>query len=151
MPSGGITAGVVTTAALMFNGLVLGVVTGMATSGGEAGRFVQLVVPHGVLELSCIVVAGTAGLRIAATLVSPGRQPRRQALVREARSAVELALGTAAWLVVAGVVEGFVTPAGIGVVPAVAFGAALGALYWALVWWRGRPSEGPTVTAAPAT
>ena len=42
-------------------------------------------------------------------------------------------LGTAPWLVVAGLVEGFVTPSGIGLAGALAVGFALGAVYWALV------------------
>lgn len=149
--AGGISAGLLTAGALLFNGVVLGVVTGLAVDAGETGRFVQLVVPHGILELSCIVVAGAAGLRIAAALVAPGRRRRSEALVREARPAVEVALGTALWLILAGLVEGFVTPAGIGVGPALAFGWGLGALYWALVWRLGRRTAPVAVTAAPAT
>ena len=147
--AGGMTAGVLTAGALLFNGLILGVVAGLVGDAGMSDRFVQLVAPHGVLELSCIVVAGAAGLRMASALVVPGRRRRSEALVQEARPAVEVALGTALWLVLAGLVEGFVTPAGIGVGPALAVGFGLGALYWALVWRLGRrpdpvtPSPGP--------
>lgn len=147
--AGGITGGLLTAGALLFNGLVIGVVTGQAVAAGTTGRFIQLVVPHGVLELSCIVVAGAAGLRIASALVTPGRRRRSLALVDEARPAVEVALGTALWLVLAGVVEGFLTPSGMGEGWALAFGLGLGALYWALVWRLGRQA-GP-VTASPAT
>jgi hypothetical protein len=63
---------------------------------------------------------------------------------------VELALGTAPWLVLAGLVEGFVTPAGVGVPAALAVGLALGAAYWLLAWWRGRPAPAPTGSAGPA-
>ena len=144
--AGGISAGVLTAGALVFNGVVIGVVTGLSVEAGRSSDFVQLVAPHGVLELSCIVVAGAAGLRVASALVSPGRRRRSEALVRQARPAVEVALGTALWLVLAGLVEGFVTPAGIGVGPALALGSGLGALYWALVWRLGR---GEAVTASP--
>ena len=145
--AGGISAGLLTAAALAFNGVVIGVVAGLAVQGDRTADFVQLVIPHGVLELSCIVVAGAAGLRMGWALVDPGRQRRSQALATEARAAVELALGTAPWLVLAGVVEGFVTPAGIGVAPALGVGAALGGAFWVLVWRRGRPA---TLTTAPA-
>ena len=145
--AGGITAGLLTAAALVFNGLVIGVVAGLAVAGGRTSVFVQLVAPHGVLELSCIVVAGAAGLRMGWALVDPGHRRRSVALAAEARAGAELALGTAPWLVLAGLVEGFVTPAGIGVGPALGVGFGLAAVYWALVWRRGRP---PVVTAAPA-
>lgn len=145
--AGGISAGVLTAGALLFNGVVIGVVTGLSVEAGRTSDFVQLVAPHGVLELSCIVVAGAAGLRVASALVSPGRRRRSEALVGEARPAVEVALGTALWLVLAGLVEGFVTPAGIGVGPALALGWGLGALYWALVWRLGRRAD--PVTASP--
>lgn len=148
--AGGISAGLLTAAALIFNGLFIGVVLGLAVAAGRAGPVVELVVPHGVLELSCIVVAGAAGLRMGWALVEPGRRRRSQALAEEARAAVELALGTAPWLVVAGLVEGFVTPAGIGVGPALAVGLGLGAPYWALVWVRGRPADRTDLTPGPA-
>jgi hypothetical protein len=47
-------------------------------------------------------------------------------------------LGTAPWLVVAGLTEGFVTPAGVGLTGALAVGFALGAVYWSLVLLLGR-------------
>lgn len=140
--AGGISAGLLTAAALIFNGLFIGVITGLAVSAGHTGPFLELVVPHGVLELSCIVVAGAAGLRMGWALVEPGRGRRSQALALEARAAAELALGTVPWLVLAGVVEGFITPAGIGVAPAVAVGSGLGVAFWLLVWRRGRPAAG---------
>lgn len=142
--AGGITAGVLTAFSLIFNGLLIGVLGGLSARSGRTGAFVELVAPHGVLELSCIVVAGTAGMRMGWSLIDPGRRPRSRALADEARAAAELALGTAPWLVPAGLVEGFVTPAGIGLAPALVVGFALGGVYWGLVWRRGRPPTRPT-------
>jgi uncharacterized membrane protein SpoIIM required for sporulation len=144
--AGGIAFGLLTAGILIFNGVLIGVVAGVGTAAGNGSALVELIVPHGVLELSCIVVAGAAGLRIGWALVDPGRRPRGQALASEARAAVELALGTALWLVVAGVVEGVVTPMGIGPWPAVVVGFGLGALYWSLVWRLGSPAP---LTAGP--
>ncbi|MDQ4070460.1 MAG: stage II sporulation protein M [Actinomycetota bacterium] len=139
--AGGITFGLLTAGVLLFNGALIGVIAGLGVAAGNGSVLVELIVPHGVLELSCIVVAGAAGLRMGWALVDPGRQPRAQALGREARAAVELVLGTALWLVVAGLTEGLVTPLGIGLLAALAVGFGLGGLYWALVWRLGRPSN----------
>ena len=144
--AGGISFGLLTAGILMFNGVVIGVVAGVGTAAGNGSALVELIVPHGVLELSCIVVAGAAGLRIGWALVDPGRRPRGQALATEGRAAIEITLGTALWLVVAGIIEGVVTPMGIGQAPALAVGFGVGALYWALVWRLGRPAP---VTAGP--
>lgn len=135
--AGGITAGVVTALVLVLNGVLIGVLGGVAVAVGNGRVFTELVVPHGVLELSCIVVAGAAGLRVGLALIDPGRRRRADALVTEGRAAAELALGTAPWLVLAGLVEGFVTGAGGGLAVALMVGFGLGALYWVLVFRQG--------------
>jgi uncharacterized membrane protein SpoIIM required for sporulation len=135
--AGGMTAGLLTASVLLFNGVLLGTVAGLAWGAGNGEPFVELVAAHGILELSCIVVAGAAGLRLGWAIVAPGRLQRGTALQREAKRAVLIALGTAPWLVLAGLVEGFLTPSGLGLVPALAIGLALGATYWALIAWRG--------------
>ncbi|MDQ1446481.1 MAG: hypothetical protein QOI20_2945 [Acidimicrobiaceae bacterium] len=138
--AGGITLGLLTGYVLVFNGVLFGTLLGLAFSAGNGRSFTELVTPHGVLELSCILVAGVAGLRMGWAAVSPGHRRRSTALQHEAKAAAELALGTAPWLVLAGLVEGFVTPQGLGLGPALAVGLALGALYWTLVVLRGGPA-----------
>jgi uncharacterized membrane protein SpoIIM required for sporulation len=130
---------VVTVLVIAFNGVLLGTVLGLAVGSGNGHRFFELVVAHGVLELSCIAVAGMAGLRMAWAIVDPGHRRRSTALRIEARAAVEIAFGTAAWLVLAGLVEGFVTPAGLGLAVNAVVGGALGGVYWMLVVIRGGP------------
>jgi uncharacterized membrane protein SpoIIM required for sporulation len=147
--AGGISFGLLTAGVLLFNGVLIGVIVGLGVAAGNGSVMLELIVPHGVLELSCIVVAGAAGLRMGWALVDPGRRPRGQALAIEARAAVELALGTALWLVVAGLTEGLVTPLGIGVGPALAVGFGLAAVYWALAWKLG--AARPAVTVGPGT
>ena len=137
--AGGAVLAVVTVFVLVFNGILFGAVLGLAVGSGNGERLVELVVAHGVLELSCIAVAGMAGLRMAWAVVDPGHRRRAVAFREEAGRAVEVALGTALCLVVAGVVEGFVTPAGFGLVANSIVGVALGAAYWALVLVRGAP------------
>jgi uncharacterized membrane protein SpoIIM required for sporulation len=137
----GILAGLGTAAVLILNGVLLGAVGGLAVGAGNGRPFFELVAAHGVLELSCILVAGAAGLRFGWALVEPGTGTRGDALRREARPALALVLGTAPWLVVAGLVEGFVTPAGIGLTGALAVGFALATVYWGLVVFLGRRSR----------
>ncbi|HEY5077456.1 MAG TPA: stage II sporulation protein M, partial [Acidimicrobiia bacterium] len=146
--AGGILLGLGTLYLLIENGIMLGAVAGLAIGAGNGRAFFELVVAHGVLELSCIVVSGAAGLRLASAIVDPGTRPRMDALRTEARAAVEIVLGTAVWLVVAGLVEGFLTPAGKGLAVVLVVGLGLGVLFWGLVWWRGAP-ERPTATTAP--
>jgi uncharacterized membrane protein SpoIIM required for sporulation len=138
--AGGIVFGLGTAYILLMNGVLLGAVAGLAVGAGNGRPFFELVTAHGVLELSCIAVAGAAGLRVGWALVHPGYRRRTAALREEARAAVEIVLGTAAWLVVAGLVEGFVTPAGLGLVPVLLIGFGLGVVYWGLVFWRGLPA-----------
>lgn len=137
--AGGLLGGVGTLGTLIFNGLVLGLVAGLAVEGGYSDSIWRLVVPHGVLELSLITAAGAAGLRTGWALVHPGHRTRVEALSVEGRAGVELALGSAALLVPTGLVEGFVTPRGLSLPAALTVGFALGAAYWAIVLWRGRP------------
>ena len=153
--AGGILLGLGTLYVLVENGILLGAVAGLAIGAGNGRPFFELVLAHGILELSCIVVSGAAGLRLASAIVDPGTRTRVDALRTESRAAVEMVIGTAVWLVVAGLVEGFLTPAGKGLTVVLIVGFGLGALYWGLVLWRGAPERtgasdpAPTFTDAP--
>ncbi|MDX6727931.1 MAG: hypothetical protein QOK49_2736 [Baekduia sp.] len=123
---------------LIYNGVIFGSVLGVAAANGNLDQLLRLVVAHGVLELSCIVVAGAAGLRMGWALVDPGPLTRRAALATQARPAMAVVLGTAPWLVVAGLTEGYVSPAGWGGAGPYVVGFGLGGAYWGLLLWRGR-------------
>jgi uncharacterized membrane protein SpoIIM required for sporulation len=105
------------------------------------------VIPHGVLELSLIVVTAAAGMRMGWALVDPGRRTRSRALADEARLAVLIVLGSVPWFVLAGLVEGFLTPQQPGLLVAIVVGCGLAAAYWGLVVWRGRRPPMPTHAA----
>jgi uncharacterized membrane protein SpoIIM required for sporulation len=148
--AGGVLLGVGALFMLLYNGLVLGATFGLAIGFGNGPPLFQQVLAHGILELSCIAVAGAAGIRIGWAIIDPGARPRGVALREEARAAAEMLLGTAAWLVVAGLVEGFVTPSGQNFATVAAIGAGLGALFWGGIFWLGRKGRRATaVTAAP--
>lgn len=135
----GITFGLGTAYLVATNGLILGVVTGLALAAGNGEVMLAAIAAHGVLELSCIVIAGAAGLSLGRAMLQPGKKTRRGALTAEAAQAFRIAGGTAPWLVLAGLIEGYVSRTGLGPVPTTIVGLTIGAVFWGLVWWRGRP------------
>jgi len=109
----GITGGLGTIYMLVFNGLMIGVIGMACHLSGMSLQLWEFVAPHGVLELPAIFIAGGAGLRIAAGLLFPGYLPRKESLVRAGADAVRLLLGSIPILVIAGIIEAFVSPTGI--------------------------------------
>jgi uncharacterized membrane protein SpoIIM required for sporulation len=140
--AGGLLFGLGTVTALVFNGLLLGVIGGLAFGAGNGEAFIRLISSHGPLELSCIVVGGVAGLRLGHALIVPGVMTRLRSLQREARRSVELAVGTAPWLVLCGFAEGLLTGPELPVAVQVAIGLGLAGVFWGLVVWRGRGPAG---------
>ena len=138
---GGLLFGVGTVFALVFNGLLLGTIGGLAFGAGNGEAFIRLISSHGPLELSCIVVGGVAGLRLGHAMLVPGSRTRLRSLQHEARRSVELALGTAPWLVLCGFLEGLATGPELPLPVQVAIGLGLAALFWGLVVWRGRVEQ----------
>jgi len=108
--AGGITAGLLTTYMLVMNGVSMGSVVGLYASKGITRLLVAFVAPHGVLELFAICVAGGAAFLIAAGLLLPGDRPRRRALVENGRRAIRLIGVSTLLLLVAGTLEGLVSP-----------------------------------------
>src|SRR5580658_4456914 len=109
----GITAGLGTIYMMVFNGLLIGVIGMACALSGMSLQLWSFVAPHGVLELPAIFIAGGAGLRIAQGLLFPGVLPRRESLTRAGLEAVQLVLGTIPILIVAGLIEAFVSPTGL--------------------------------------
>jgi len=107
----GITACLGTGYILLVNGMMLGAFVGHFVNYGLGYELLCFLFPHGFLEIFAILVAAAAGLRLGMSLAVPGDLTRRASLRRGAREAVLLVLGTIPMFVVAGVIEGFVTPA----------------------------------------
>jgi uncharacterized membrane protein SpoIIM required for sporulation len=136
----GITLGIGTAFLLAFNGLILGTIAGAAIEAGNGRAFAEFVIPHGPIELSCIVVTAAAGARMGWALVDPGPGERKAALAAESKTAVMVVVGTMPWLVVAGLTEAFVRSQGLPAPVLIAVGLGIFALFWALVAVRGRPA-----------
>jgi len=111
----GVTAGIGTLYMLAFNGMLFGVVNAACWQAGMSGQLLSFVAPHGVLELPAIFISGGAGFLIAKGLLFPGVLPRRASVVRESGRAIRLVLGIIPLLIVAGTVEGFVSPTDLAV------------------------------------
>jgi len=126
---------------LVYQGVVLGAMFGLTIAAGNGPHLFEFVFAHGVLELSCVIVAAAAGMRLGLGLLAPGHRRRSEAFAEEGRAAGEMALGVAMCLVVAGIIEGSVSTSGIGLAPAATIGVAVGTVFWTLVFWRGRVAE----------
>ncbi|MGZ4710414.1 MAG: stage II sporulation protein M, partial [Acidimicrobiales bacterium] len=93
---------------------------------GDALRFFGLILPHGLLELSAICIAGGTGLRVGWALLVPGDRSRSEAVTEEGRRAITVVIGLVTMFIAAGTIEGFVT--GSGLAPAVRVG--IGVTAW---------------------
>ncbi len=134
----GITAGIGTVWMIVVNGMLIGVIGAATWQAGMALQLWSFVAPHGVLELPAIFIAGGAGLEIARGMLFPGLLPRRESLARTGGRAARLVLGIVPMLVVAGIIEGFVSPSGIAA-PLKFLLAAV--LFAALAPYLARPSS----------
>jgi uncharacterized membrane protein SpoIIM required for sporulation len=122
--AGGIVAGLGTVYMMLFNGLLMGVIAVACQRAGLAVSLWSFVAPHGVLELPAIVIAGGAGLMLGKALLAPGALPRREALTESAALAIRLVLGVIPLLIVAGTIEGFVSPSDASAATKFTIGAA---------------------------
>lgn len=133
----GVSMGVGTALVLFFNGLLLGGLSGIATDNNVDLLFWAVILPHGIIELTAICIAGGAGLKLAGALFAPGHLPRRDALRLAGTEAIQLVVGVALLLVVAGIIEGFLTPLPLPPLLKIAF--ALGTAVALIAYLNTRP------------
>jgi uncharacterized membrane protein SpoIIM required for sporulation/uncharacterized RDD family membrane protein YckC len=110
--AGGIFLGIGSLVLLGFNGLLIGATAGHFANRGLLGYLLEFILGHGLLELFAIWVAGAAGFLLGRSVVAPGNLSRSDALVLSGRVAVRMVGGAAVLLVVAGLIEGFVSASG---------------------------------------
>ncbi|PJE05644.1 MAG: hypothetical protein CK429_29815 [Mycobacterium sp.] len=114
---------------LFQNAANVGVIAGLMFPAGKGGFLLGLLLPHGLLELTAVFLAGAVGMRLGWSVISPGDRPRGQVLAEEGRGVVSVAVGLVAVLLVSGLIEAMVTPSplptfariGIGILAEVAF------------------------------
>ena len=108
----------------------------------RGAQFWGLILPHGMLELTAVFVAGGVGLRLFWSWVDPGELTRSQSVAREGRTAGTVALGLVAVLLVSGVIEAFVTPSGLPTWARVGIGILAESVFLAYVFVLGRNAAG---------
>ncbi|MBV8529406.1 MAG: stage II sporulation protein M [Candidatus Dormibacteraeota bacterium] len=136
--AGGVLLGLPTALELLANGWMLGTIAAAVNEGGYNLAFWSLIAPHGVIELSVIVIAGGTGLMLGVAILRPGKLRRGDALVGAARRAVLLALGVAVLLIIAGTIEAFVSPSTLPNGVKLAIGAGSGLLLYSWLLLSGR-------------
>ena len=125
---------------LLLNGALVGAVGGLCHVHGLALPLWSFVSPHGYIELTVIFIAGGAGLKMGYALIAPKLFPRKRAVSDAAKEAVKLIAGCVPLLVIAGAIEGFISPSGLSPLVKIVLGAVSGALlycYLILVGNRG--------------
>jgi uncharacterized membrane protein SpoIIM required for sporulation len=123
--AGGIVGAFGTIFLLFNNGLQMGVISTACARAHMALDLFSFVSAHGALELPSIFIAGGAGLRLGAGLLFPGMLTRRDSLAMGAKEAIRLLAGVVPLLVVAGILEAFLSPSGAPVGVKFAVGAVL--------------------------
>ena len=111
--AGGVTAGLLTLYVLFSNGLHIGAVFGLLQAYGMSANLAAFIIAHGVIELSVIFLSGGVGLYMGDGLLRPGLQRRRDALAARARTGVQAILGSIPLLIIAGLIEGFISPSAL--------------------------------------
>jgi uncharacterized membrane protein SpoIIM required for sporulation len=123
---------------LFENSVVFGATAAVMANHGAAWVFWSLVLPHGLLELSCVFLAGAAGVRLLWALLVPGTRTRAQSLAHEGRSTIVVVVALTLFLLLSGLIEGFITPWNINPFVKIGIGAAACALLWVCSFYVGK-------------
>lgn len=140
----GALLGVGTLFYLAFNGANIASVVALTYRAGFGNDLVTFMVAHGVIELSCIFMAGGAGLLIGSAMIMPGDLSRGEALKMRGKDAVRLMMGVATLLVIAGLIEGFISPAPIDPRIKFSIAAITGIGLYSYLLLAGREEGSPT-------
>lgn len=125
----GITAGLGTCCVLIYNGIHLGAVAAWMQLNGNGYALWGWIMPHGATEILAIILSGAAGLILGNALLRPGNLSCGEALKKAAKPALTIELGCMGMLVIAGLIEGFISPSSLSYAPRLAILAG-SLLFW---------------------
>jgi uncharacterized membrane protein SpoIIM required for sporulation len=106
----GITLGIGTVYLLVTNGLLIGALAAVFMHSGKSYVFWAYILPHGIIELTAIFIAGGAGLYMGYRIFVPGPFSRKYLFLESVKESAQLLLGTLPLFVIAGIIEGYITP-----------------------------------------
>jgi uncharacterized membrane protein SpoIIM required for sporulation len=123
---------------LFSNSLNVGVMGAIMHVQGADWVFWSLILPHGLLELSCVFVAGAAGMRLFWAWLVPGHRTRGRSLAEEGRSTIVIVVALTLGLLVSGLIEGFVTGSSLDPWLKIGLGVLACAAFWLVTFVAGR-------------
>lgn len=135
--------GVGTIYVLINNAISIGGVLGVCYQANPsfANDLATFMVGHGVIELSCIFISAGAGMLIGYAMINPKDLTRTQALKKNGLEATRLAFGCACLLVIAGIIEGFISPSDIPAAAKIAVGITTGIAMYSYLLFVGREEK----------
>jgi uncharacterized membrane protein SpoIIM required for sporulation len=108
---------------LIYNGLMIGTVTGYVMTTGGGTNIWTFMCGHGPWEITAIFISGGAGLQMGYSLIATEGLTRFASMKRHLRSIVAQVVGAAAMLTIAAAIEGFWSPSALPNEVKWAFGA----------------------------
>jgi len=126
---------------MVINGASIGSVLALTYRAGYGHELVTFMAGHGVIELTCIFIAGGAGMLFGTALLFPGDLSRFDNLRLRGREAIQLVVGCVPLLVVAGLIEGFISPAAIPPAMKFSIAAVTGIALYAYLLLAGRERD----------
>lgn len=134
----GVFFGLPVIAVMILNGISLGGLFGLTQAYGISGGLFDFVVAHGILELSIVIAVSAGGLLMGWAMVAPGNRKRTDALVIATRRAFTLLIGLGPMLVVAGTIEGNISPSDAPFALKLTIGLITGVLFYSYLLLTGR-------------
>jgi uncharacterized membrane protein SpoIIM required for sporulation len=129
---------------MALNGASIGAVLALTYRAGYGHELVAFMAGHGVIELTCIFIAGGAGLLVGGAILIPGDLSRFDSLRLRGRDSIQLIVGCIPLLVLAGIIEGFISPAPISSTIKFSVAIATGIALYTYLLLAGRESAEET-------